>query len=67
MRIYGHRDVVELMGTFCRLKLQMHHTHTSFDKLFKAWVSELQTARSYYAARGHVIKLCIYCKNYTII
>jgi hypothetical protein len=33
----------------------------------KAWESNPQPASMYYVARGHICKLCMYCKNYTLI
>ena len=34
---------------------------------FKSWASNPWPTRSYYAARGHIFKLCIHCNSDTVI
>lgn len=38
-----------------------------FHTLFRPWVSNLRPVRLYYAAHGHICKLCICYKTYTLI
>ena len=66
MNFFDHKNLGNHLLQLCP-KVVKHpvytHTHTHTHT---PWVSKPQPARLNYATCGHICKLCIYYKNYTI-
>jgi len=55
-RTCGPTDVVELMGTFCRLKLRMNHTHTHTHTHTQALTNSLKCGSPNCRPPGHITR-----------